>query len=87
MTTVGYGDTYPHTPEGRGIAVFLMLVGITLFGLLTASIAAYFVESNREDEPSLREIGEKLERLERLVQSLGERQARGLENTPPEGDQ
>ena len=50
VTTVGYGDTFPTTPAGRGIAVFLMIAGITLFGLLTANIAAFFVERSSEDE-------------------------------------
>ena len=27
MTTVGYGDTYPKTPEGRLVAVFLLAAG------------------------------------------------------------
>jgi voltage-gated potassium channel len=49
VTTVGYGDTFPTTPAGRGIAVFLMVAGITLFGLLTANIAALFVERASED--------------------------------------
>ena len=40
MTTVGYGDTYPKTPEGRGVAVLLMLIGITIFGHSTAIAAA-----------------------------------------------
>jgi voltage-gated potassium channel len=32
MTTVGYGDTYPTTAEGRLVAVFLMIAGIGVFG-------------------------------------------------------
>jgi voltage-gated potassium channel len=45
VTTVGYGDAIPVTPEGRGLAVFLMIVGIVFYSILTANIAAYFVEA------------------------------------------
>jgi voltage-gated potassium channel len=44
VTTVGYGDTFPVTPAGRGIAAFLMVTGIALFGMLTANITSFFVE-------------------------------------------
>lgn len=40
VTTVGYGDRYPVTSAGRGVAVALMLVGIGLVGVLTATVAA-----------------------------------------------
>ncbi len=43
VTTVGYGDRYPVTALGRLIAVGLMLVGIALIGLVTATIASWFV--------------------------------------------
>ena len=43
MTTVGYGDLYPHTDEGRAIAIMVMLVGIGFVAVLTASIAQRFV--------------------------------------------
>jgi voltage-gated potassium channel len=48
VTTVGYGDTYPKTDVGRGMGVILMLLGISIFGAVTANIAAFFVEE-RED--------------------------------------
>ena len=32
ITTVGYGDKFPVTSEGRAIAVVLMVVGVELFG-------------------------------------------------------
>jgi voltage-gated potassium channel len=43
MTTVGYGDVYPVTPEGRVAAALLMLLGIGLFSIVTASITSFFV--------------------------------------------
>lgn len=43
VTTVGYGDRYPTTGVGRLIAVALMVVGIALLGVVTATVAAWFV--------------------------------------------
>jgi voltage-gated potassium channel len=43
MTTVGYGDRFPVTGEGRLMASGLMLSGIAVLGILTAGIAAWFV--------------------------------------------
>jgi voltage-gated potassium channel len=50
ITTVGYGDVYPVTLTGRLAAFALMLVGISLLGLVTASVAAWFVSHTRNDE-------------------------------------
>ncbi|TDD06799.1 two pore domain potassium channel family protein [Nonomuraea deserti] len=44
MTTVGYGDRFPVTAEGRLVASGLMLAGIALLGVVTAAIASWFVE-------------------------------------------
>ena len=48
-TTVGYGDRYPTTTEGRLLAVLLMITGISLVGVITASVAAWFVKMSQED--------------------------------------
>jgi voltage-gated potassium channel len=69
ITTVGYGDTYPTTDIGRGVAVFLMVSGITLFGMLTARVAAFFVEeedasARAEEQAKLDQILNRLERIE-----------------------
>ncbi len=45
MSTVGYGDISPATPGGRITAMIVMLLGIGLLGVLTASIASIFVET------------------------------------------
>ena len=43
VTTVGYGDRLPVTLEGRVIAFALMVVGISLVGVVTASVAAWLI--------------------------------------------
>ena len=49
VTTVGYGDRYPTTLEGRFIAVALMIMGISLMGVITASVAAWFVKMGQDN--------------------------------------
>jgi len=52
ITTVGYGDKFPVTGEGRVIAAFLMVTGVTLFGTFTGFIAAWFMgdkSSNKQN--------------------------------------
>jgi voltage-gated potassium channel len=43
ITTVGYGDRYPVTTEGRVVATLLMLAGVGLFGTFSAALAAWFL--------------------------------------------
>jgi len=50
VTTVGYGDRFPVTTSGRFIAVALMLTGIALIGVITASVAAWFVSSIAQEQ-------------------------------------
>jgi voltage-gated potassium channel len=50
ITTVGYGDKYPVTTEGRIIAVILMTVGVGLFGTFTAFVSSWFVKSNEQTQ-------------------------------------
>jgi voltage-gated potassium channel len=45
ITTVGYGDFYPITTEGRLVAVCLMVVGVGLFGTLSGMAASWFTEA------------------------------------------
>lgn len=57
ITTVGYGDHYPTTSEGRIIAVGLMILGISLLGVVSATIAAWFVRLMQDEEKSKNTLG------------------------------
>jgi voltage-gated potassium channel len=50
MTTVGYGDIYPHTNLGRAIAIGLMVVGIGFVAILTAALAQRFLATELREE-------------------------------------
>lgn len=49
LTTVGYGDIYPTTTEGKFIAVGLMVSGICVLGVISATVAAWFVRITQND--------------------------------------
>jgi voltage-gated potassium channel len=71
MTTVGYGDRYPITTEGRMIAIVLMFSGVGLFGTISGLIASVFLGNVASgDSEELRKLliqtkalNEKLEKL------------------------
>ena len=50
ITTVGYGDKYPVTTEGRIIAAVLMTVGVGLFGTFAGFMAGWLIDEKKEEE-------------------------------------
>ena len=48
VTTVGYGDRFPASGGGRAVAVVLMLLGIGLIGVLTATVASVFIKEHTD---------------------------------------
>jgi voltage-gated potassium channel len=50
ITTVGYGDMYPVTAEGRFVAAGLMFCGIGVLGVVTGTFASWLVERVEEIE-------------------------------------
>ena len=85
VTTVGYGDRFPVTEGGRTVAVILMLLGIGLIGILTATVASVFIkehtDANKEEiKKGHADLGQQLavisDRLADVERRLGA--------TPPE---
>jgi len=77
-TTVGYGDFFPVTVTGRIVAGALMVVGISLIGVVTASVAAWFVrlttaESDQRDEASIAKNEQEIGRLHDKIDTLQEK--------------
>jgi voltage-gated potassium channel len=68
VTTVGYGDRFPVTAEGRLIGAFLMTAGVGLFAIFTAYLASFFVETNKSDNHE--ELLLRLDSIERQLQGL-----------------
>lgn len=54
LSTVGYGDLYPETPEGRIIAMLTMVLGIGLLGAVAATTATTFMEFRERGKKGLR---------------------------------
>ena len=52
VTTVGYGDVVPQDPVGRVVASFLLLGGLALISVLTATITSGFVARAQRETPS-----------------------------------
>ncbi|MFD4674623.1 potassium channel family protein [Lentzea sp. NPDC058450] len=70
MSTVGYGDRYPVTGEGRLVAGLLMVGGIALLGVITGTIASWLVEKLRGVENAELEAANELRNLRAEIAEL-----------------
>jgi voltage-gated potassium channel len=48
VTTVGYGDVVPQEPAGKAVAAILMIGGLAVLSVLTATITSSFVARRQE---------------------------------------
>jgi voltage-gated potassium channel len=88
--TVGYGDMVPSTHASRMFAVIVVLMGLAVLSLVTASLAAIFVEKDVEEgeerqieQELMREIRHLREDVQRLRQEiLNEKSVRPLRVAP-----
>jgi voltage-gated potassium channel len=70
ITTVGYGDKYPVTAEGRVLAMMLMVCGAGMFGLVSGLVASSFIGVKKDKDDGQSEIIERLKKLEEKIDAL-----------------
>jgi voltage-gated potassium channel len=75
VTTVGYGDQYPVTTGGRIVGVFVLILGVGLFGTFTGFLANSFL-STPKTEPEVAEPGSPRAVVEDVRRELEDQEAR-----------
>jgi voltage-gated potassium channel len=71
ITTVGYGDKYPVTTEGRIIATILMIAGVGLFGTFSGLVAAWFIgPSGSRRESKIDNLEKELKEIKELFNDI-----------------
>ncbi len=56
VATVGYGDKFPVTPVGRLIGAAMIVMGVSLFSVLTSYIATQFMARRKSNDVSETEL-------------------------------
>jgi voltage-gated potassium channel len=74
VTTVGYGDKYPVTTEGRLLGMVLMTAGVGLFGGLSGLAAAFFFGARESKSVEHQEILARLEQLQAKLDAMSSAQ-------------
>jgi len=70
ITTVGYGDITPISTLGRIIAGALMVMRIGFIATITAAVSSYFISSFNDNEVTINDLGEKLDKIEKELNIL-----------------
>jgi voltage-gated potassium channel len=71
ITTVGYGDLFPVTSEGRLIGAGLMICGVGLFAVLSGAFATWFTNTPQSEKES-EEIDLNTAQLSDLIKEVRE---------------
>jgi voltage-gated potassium channel len=70
LSTVGYGDKYPVTTEGRVVGVILMVAGVSMFGCLSGIAASFFLGEQERSKSELKEVLARLDQLHAKLDAL-----------------
>jgi len=72
ISTVGNSGLYPVTPEGRIVAVFLMIGGLGLLGTFTGYIASFFLgASQKKEEADIEALIAEVRKLREKIEQMG----------------
>lgn len=66
LSTVGYGDRYPVTTEGRVVGVVVIIAGVGLFSALTSFLAQWFLRARASGEATQATPSREVQELDRL---------------------
>jgi voltage-gated potassium channel len=80
ITTVGYGDKFPVTTEGRMIAAVLMTAGVGLFGSFTGLVASWILTPSKKDgeqDTELMKLREDVAAIQRFLSDANDSPACG----------
>ena len=70
VSTVGYGDEYPVSAEGRLIATLLIVISVGMLSILTAFVATWFLEPDQDErDEEMSEIRAELGEIRRLLEA------------------
>lgn len=70
ITTVGYGDKYPVTNQGRALGMVVMLVGVGLFGVLTGFLSNKFLApkgSKKQESTEYQDLKKELQEIKYML--------------------
>ena len=70
LSTVGYGDKYTVTTEGRVVGVMLMVAGVSMFGCLSGIAASFFLGEQEKSKSELKEVLARLDQLHAKLDAL-----------------
>ena len=78
ITTVGYGDIIPQSPIGKFVSLILLIVGVLMFSIFTASFAylfnnKVFREENKEFNNQLNQLKEYLRKNQDSINEIKEK--------------
>ncbi|MBI5387750.1 MAG: ion transporter [Verrucomicrobia bacterium] len=73
FTTVGYGDKYPVTTEGRVLAMILMVGGVGMFGAISGLAASFFLGGQQSQKSSeTEEIMARLDQMQAKLEAMSQ---------------
>jgi voltage-gated potassium channel len=71
ITTVGYGDRFPVSPEGRAIGALLMTAGVGLFGTFSGLVASWFLQpADVKSTSELERLSTEVAQLREMISTL-----------------